>query len=457
METIRSPTSEWLYNELGWFVSSWWPGVILCLTGSVMMNWGTNVMKMAINARLLLDPKDRKRLMQTPKWVVGFVLFAMGTILNFAAFKFAAQSLLSGLSSVQFISQLFFSKFVLKERVDILSYLGVLAIIIGSVLVVWFGTHETKNFGPVELAALYGRTPYVCYVMLTSTLSCLAWVWYERIKKRMKNARDEKGQEHFSMATPTAATQASRDTNMLAALFAFRAGIWGSYSVSLAKSLSMLLVQLFHPIPGHPNPLTNPVTYSIIIAFVASAAYRIIRLNQALRNFEPSIYVITMLNISWILFASLGGGLYFDEFAKWRVYPEGVAYGLGFLTIICGVVMLCPRETTPAVSSAEAIYDILEELEPEEGEKEGDDLIEEGSHDGSHSPGSYHGDAMSPELKHAHLGEDREALHDEDAIKLNGHGHNRAAPSAADNMDDDDDEPQPMAMRAKVASGNDEV
>ncbi|KAA8491297.1 putative magnesium transporter NIPA8 [Porphyridium purpureum] len=347
---------DWFYSELGWFVSSWWPGIILCIVGSVLMNWGTNVMKLAINLRLATDPRERKRLIQTPQWVVGFALFAFGTIINFVSFKFAAQSLLSGLSSVQFISQLFFSKVVLHERVDMYSYLGVVLILAGSFLLVYFGQHETKNYGPEELAALYGRTPYVCYILLTSALSCAAWVFYERIKRRIRthssssSAADAKFQ--ISMAS-------MREVHLLAAMYAVRAGIWGAYSVTLAKSLSMLLIQLLQPNRDHTNPLVMPETYFIIMAFVASAMYRIMRLNQALKMFD-AVYMVPMLNINWILFASVGGGIYYDEFATWGV-KEFMAYTVAFGTIIGGVLLLCPREDhMQPVTQAEALYDLFQ-------------------------------------------------------------------------------------------------
>jgi drug/metabolite transporter (DMT)-like permease len=103
-------------------------------------------MKLAINKRMLIPLETRPRVSAMPQWITGFSLFAFGTGMSFGAFKFAAQSLLAGLGSVQFLSQVFFSRFILHERVESYAYFGVALIIVGCVFLVIFGAHETKNY-----------------------------------------------------------------------------------------------------------------------------------------------------------------------------------------------------------------------------------------------------------------------------------------------------------------------
>lgn len=88
----------------------------------------------------------RPRVSSMPMWLVGFGMFVLGTAMSFGAFKFAAQSLLSGLGSVQFLSQVFFSRFILHEKVEQYAYFGVVLIIVGCVFIVVFGAHQTKNY-----------------------------------------------------------------------------------------------------------------------------------------------------------------------------------------------------------------------------------------------------------------------------------------------------------------------
>lgn len=50
-----------------------------------------------------------------PIWYVGTFFFVSGSLLNFVSFSFAAQSLLAALGSAQFISNVFFGRFILGE------------------------------------------------------------------------------------------------------------------------------------------------------------------------------------------------------------------------------------------------------------------------------------------------------------------------------------------------------
>eukprot|EP00183_Erythrolobus_madagascarensis_P002631 CAMPEP_0185849222 /NCGR_PEP_ID=MMETSP1354-20130828/3792_1 /TAXON_ID=708628 /ORGANISM="Erythrolobus madagascarensis, Strain CCMP3276" /LENGTH=396 /DNA_ID=CAMNT_0028549705 /DNA_START=260 /DNA_END=1450 /DNA_ORIENTATION=- len=317
-----------------------------------MINVGTNIMKLAINKRLLLEAQDRKRLMRTPQWLLGFGVFVLGTLFNFGAFKFAAQSLLAGLSSVQFISQLVFSKVILKEDIAPVAYFGVLIVVGGCVSLVVFGQHHTKNYGPEELAALFGRAPYVCYMLMAASLSCFSWVAYTSIKQSVARSH---GETRFSHSLLTMAQR-----QMLAVLYAIRAGIWGSQSVVLAKALSMLLAQLINPAPEHGNPLKTYETYFILLGFAAAATFWMLRLNHALKLFD-ALYMIPMMQLSWMLFSSLSGGIFYEEFVEWQ-WQNYVMYALSFSLILFGVVLLCPSDTgrEHASSAAEAFIDIVE-------------------------------------------------------------------------------------------------
>ena len=58
-----------------------------------------------------------KPIYKYPVWAIGSSMFVVGNILNFASFGFAAQSLLSALGAIQFVSNVVFARFVLGEPV----------------------------------------------------------------------------------------------------------------------------------------------------------------------------------------------------------------------------------------------------------------------------------------------------------------------------------------------------
>lgn len=315
---------------------------------------GTNVMKLAINRRLLLPPDERPRLSRLPMWTAGFTMFTLGTAMSFGAFKFAAQSLLSGLGSVQFLSQVFFSRFILHEKIEKYAYAGVALIITGCIFIVIFGAHGTKNYRPEELAALYGRSEYVCYLLGAGFLACVVSLAYSSMKQKIMRDR---GIGRFDIAKSTI-----RERQILAVFFSIKSALFGTQAVVLAKSLSMLLIQALHPNPAYSNPLFSYQTYFIILGFIAAATYWVTRLNHGLRLFE-AVYLIPMMQICWILFSTIAGGIYYEEFTGFGT-KEYAAYAAGFICVLIGVAMLCPRDDAKSLNAADVIYDIVSEENP---------------------------------------------------------------------------------------------
>nr|KAJ0189748.1 hypothetical protein LSAT_V11C800445610 [Lactuca sativa] len=69
-----------------------------------------------INGKTLLRP-----IISIQSWRIGILFFAFGNALNFISFGYAAQSLLAALGSIQFVSNIAFSYFVLQKTVTSIS------------------------------------------------------------------------------------------------------------------------------------------------------------------------------------------------------------------------------------------------------------------------------------------------------------------------------------------------
>ena len=54
---------------------------------------------------------------QSITWVIGTIIFVSGSLLNFASYAFAAQSMLASLESIQFVTNLIFGKFMLGAHI----------------------------------------------------------------------------------------------------------------------------------------------------------------------------------------------------------------------------------------------------------------------------------------------------------------------------------------------------
>jgi hypothetical protein len=51
------------------------------------------------------------------EWQIGVTLFSLGNVANFISFGYAAQSLLAAIGCIQFVSNVLFASWVLKEQV----------------------------------------------------------------------------------------------------------------------------------------------------------------------------------------------------------------------------------------------------------------------------------------------------------------------------------------------------
>ena len=98
-------------------MSSYLIGVALASVGNIMINLSSVLIKShhMRNEKNLLRKKDIIPDTKSKQWLIGILLFVIGNICNFLAFNYAAQSLLAALGSIQFVSNVFFTYFILHH------------------------------------------------------------------------------------------------------------------------------------------------------------------------------------------------------------------------------------------------------------------------------------------------------------------------------------------------------
>jgi magnesium transporter len=101
------------------FESLWWLGALLYVTGSIIINLGSNLIR---KNHTMYTKETKPPFFKQWLALVGWSLFGLGNVLNFVAFMFAAQSLCAALGSVQFVSNLIFAKFINHETISGVSH-----------------------------------------------------------------------------------------------------------------------------------------------------------------------------------------------------------------------------------------------------------------------------------------------------------------------------------------------
>lgn len=290
----------------------------------------------------------------TPMWYAGFIIFTIGNILNFASFSLAAQSLLAGLGSIQFITNVAFSYFMLKARITWKIITGTIIILVGNTFLVIFASQQSRKYDIDQMMRLYISKQYGTYIIILFLAIIVLLSLYYWCEDRIRNFGILKYRVHRALAIPSSIYR------LHAVSYAMVSAIIGTQSVILAKSCSDLLRST---IEGD-NQFYNPFTYLLLALWIFTIVFWLKRMNSALQRFD-GVFIIPFLQVNWIVFSIVGGGLYFKEFNEFSSTQVSM-FCFGVLLILTGVTLLAPskshkktrltRRKTPASEALETSY-----------------------------------------------------------------------------------------------------
>ena len=120
--------------------------------------------------------------------------------------------------------------------------------------------------------------------------------------------------------------------------YALVSAMIGSQSVVLSKSCSFLITESI----DSNQQFNEPETYAFIISWCMSMMFWLYRMNAALRKFE-GVFIIPILQVLWMLFSILSGGILFREFDGYHWYNY-LGFVIGTMIIFYGVHKLSPKK-----------------------------------------------------------------------------------------------------------------
>jgi len=302
-------------------------GIVLGLAGSIAINVGNNLQSRG----MFLLEEERIRTTSTfgaggndqeidactsTMWVCGTVVFVTGALLNFASYGFAPQSLLATLESIQFVTNLFLGKWMQKKVIVRKMYFGTFTTVLGTILAVSFSSKIGARIEVIaDLARLWGNGLWISYLIFISLLTMALYAtnkYYEG-----------KG-----------ATQSSKNT--MAVIYAVISALYGTLSVVFAKLLAELLDLQAQGI----SIFTHWFTYITLISWLLLMSFWLVRLNNALRYYNPLI-IIPLLQVNFIFFAIISGGIYFQEF-NYMDAGQSVGFIIGIILMFSGIYLMMP-------------------------------------------------------------------------------------------------------------------
>jgi hypothetical protein len=115
-------------------------------------------------------------LFKNPRWLLGMIVFVLGNFCNFAAFNFAAQSLLAPLGSFSLVCNVIIAPILNGEVWTWKDVVGVILIIAGSTIVVIFAGFPPKDYNLCVLLKLFRQPSTIAF--LTVTCSFIGLIFF---------------------------------------------------------------------------------------------------------------------------------------------------------------------------------------------------------------------------------------------------------------------------------------
>ncbi|KDO16746.1 hypothetical protein SPRG_17766 [Saprolegnia parasitica CBS 223.65] len=300
-------------------------GICVCLVGTTLSNFvRLNIQKYSFTLQAHLAEADRRPYTALWQWWVGISCVIVGSIGDFAALSFAAQSVIMPVGSFTLVANIFFAHFWLKEALTWNDLYGTIFICLGAIIVCVFGAHESTSYTLDELIALYERWDMLFY----ASFILLVIVFLYTLTK-----------SEAALRTHGAASEAYavyRKWHPLA--YAALSGVVGAQSVMFAKSTGELIKQTF----AGDNQFNHVLSFVILAALAVTITTQTHVLAMGLKHFD-ALYIVPVFTCFFITFSVLGGAVYFEEFKSYSL-AQAICFPIGVFVTIYGITILAKRD-----------------------------------------------------------------------------------------------------------------
>lgn len=348
--------------------NNWVIGVVLGVSASIMINAGNNMQSLGLKnlkGREEGKPTNRKRgetrffkptgtvapetiphssadvysdkPYKSKIWILGTAIFVIGTMLNFYSYAFAAQSLLASLESVQFVTNLLFGSCMLGSKVTRQMIAGTLLTVVGTILAVQFSSKKAIELSLDDMITLYANPANIAYIIFSFALLVGLGCLY-KFHKRLEEANLP--QKYTNLVIPWS--------------FSIGSAIIGTQSVVQAKVLAELLALQSK---GKERVFCSWFTYITVIVWLTTAAVWLRQLSVALERFDP-MFIIPLLQCSFIFFAIISGGIYFKEFDAFSP-QQWVGFWGAIGIMFMGLFLVSLRESNKEIALVQTVTDLL--------------------------------------------------------------------------------------------------
>ena len=310
-----------------------WLGIMSSIIGSITLNLGINVQKLAFVRLARIPAETRGKIYCYPLWILGFAIFLVGNAGDAVGLTFTAQSIITPLGSVSLVSNLLFAWLLVGEKLDKATVGATVLIILGVVAIVLSSNASCSSYTIDLLMDRFRQAPFLIFSFFHISVLVGLWWYTHKMEKKMT------GPEGLFRLT-------LRERFNLRLAYPIVASLFAAWTVLLVKGFGELLKVSFR---SGSTQFLRIETWLITFGFVLSTPLQIVYIQKGLAHFE-AMYVVPIFSSCWSIGSISMGALFWGEFAEFEAW-QFVIFFCGVLLVMVGIVLLQQR-TMDAEGSA---------------------------------------------------------------------------------------------------------
>lgn len=263
-----------------------------CCRSPRRINLGQNLQALGLERLGAAGKLDRP--CDSKMWIVGMSIFAVSALVTFGALALASASVLVPLESIQFLVNLLFGRFVRKKTITRRMSVGTLILVIGVTMVVCFGVHESYCFDEATLQAFWASPTWIVYLICTFAIAAALYVIWRRYTAARK-----------------AGSVMWRHDIIEPVSYTLSSALFGGGQMIVHTKLLAELLEL--SAASGDVAFARPFFWLELLLVIVFGGYWLFRLSQCLA-FYDALFIIPLMQTSFIIFGAFAGGTYFQEF-----------------------------------------------------------------------------------------------------------------------------------------------
>lgn len=292
-----------------------WIGLSIVIASAILSNLGVNVQKLSHVREEELPAFQRRVYYTRPVWIIGMILIVLGAIGDFEALGFAPQALVASVGGgCTVLANVFFAHLWLGQTLMLTDVVGTILIIIGVVLSTVVNEPDDK-MSLQELERQFFQPGFLVYLGVMMVILGVMFGEIQTISRLPKRNNEAKHR-------------------LLPFFYATASGIFGSFSVLLAKCASILLILTF----SGENQFVYFTTYLFVGGMISTLVLQTDLLNRAIMVGD-TVSVFPMFQCFWIGSSVIGGVVFYEKYTRFTAF-EWIVLPIALLFIIWGIYLL---------------------------------------------------------------------------------------------------------------------